>query len=95
MGEEIKSWMKPKKDSSIVDKIDREALLFDMTTGRLYELNETGRFLWSLCDGKHTISQIIEMMREEYDASTEKIAKDTILFLKKLSELYLINFNKK
>lgn len=87
---EIRRWMKPKKNPNVAEKLGGIPLLFDMTGGRLYELNETAELLWSLCDGKHTVDDMMIKMKEQYDVSADRVKEDVVSFLRKLQELNLV-----
>lgn len=47
----------------------------------IYTLNETGAFIWELIDGKRTLREIINALKEEYDIDSESAAKDVNLFI--------------
>jgi hypothetical protein len=90
MSKEITSKTKPKKSPDVAEKTGKETLIFDVVAGRLYELNETGRILWSLCDGKHAIDDMMKTIREQYDVSDNKVKEEVFSFLKKMLEAGLI-----
>jgi hypothetical protein len=90
VGKEITGEMKPKKSPDVAEKTGKETLIFNIVAGRLYELNETGRILWSLCDGKHTINDMMKTIMEQYDMSKTKVKEDVFSFLKKLLEASLV-----
>jgi hypothetical protein len=83
---------KPRKKPDVAEKIGKGALILDMTGGHLYELNEVGRIVWSLCDGKHSINDMVKTINGEYDASDVKIYEDITSFLKRLADSNLIGF---
>jgi hypothetical protein len=87
--------MKPEKNRQVTEKIGKEALLFDVAAGHLYELNETGKMIWSLCDGINTVEDISKKLKEQYVVSEDKIEVDLFSLLKKLIELNLINVREK
>jgi hypothetical protein len=43
---------------------DSGLILKDITNARV--LNEVGKFIWNLCDGAHTYSEILQALREEF-----------------------------
>jgi hypothetical protein len=83
---------KPRKKMDVAEKIGKGALILDMTGGHLYELNEIGRIVWSLCDGKHSIDDMVKTISNKYDTSDVKIYEDVTSFLKRLADLNLIGF---
>ena len=76
-----------------VDVIERdgedELLLFNSSAGRLFEVNKTGRLIWKLLDGKYTVGEIKQRLKEEYGDS-ERIDRDICNFLNKLIKLNLV-----
>ncbi len=83
-----------KKNVNVIERNGEDALLlFDSSLGRLFEVNETGRIIWKLLDGEHTVEEIKYQLKEEYE-SAERIEKDTRDFLNKLIELNLIEKRK-
>ena len=46
--------------------IGGETLLHDDSGQEIHVLNPTAAFIWSLCDGQHTIEEIEAALREEY-----------------------------
>ena len=48
----------------------------------LFTLNETGRAVWSLINGRRSIQEIIHMLQDEFDVSRDEIEADVCgLFL--------------
>lgn len=65
-----------RKEQVIAQKASSEFLLFDMNDGNYYSLNEVGCRIWELCDGNHSVAQIIETLVAEYDAPAQTLAQD-------------------
>jgi len=52
----------------------------------IHTLNETAREVFDLCDGKHTVSEIIEKMKQQYpEEKIDVIIEDFITNLLKLN----------
>jgi len=49
----------------------------------LYSLNETGKDVWRLLDGR-TVDEVVEALTAEYDASREEIDRDVCGLLEEL-----------
>jgi hypothetical protein len=81
---------KPKKNQEVAEKIGATTMLFDSSVGRLFELNETGKAIWSMCDGSRTVEEIAKVMVSEYGIEPAKAADDTSAFITKMRELNLI-----
>lgn len=78
-----------KKKETIIEQMGEELLLFDSSTGKLFELNETGKTIWVMLNGKHTMNVIKEQMREEFDTSQD-LNEHLSDFVNTLQELDLI-----
>jgi hypothetical protein len=52
-------------------------VLFHMSSGRYYSLNELGARIWELCDGSRSFSEIVGLVEAEYDAPPEVILEDS------------------
>ncbi len=71
-------------DDVIAQTMKAETILFDVTGGEYYSLNELGARTWELLDGSRTVGALIEVLRSEYDAPAETIQKDVIVLLEDL-----------
>jgi len=81
----IESDVRPQRvDHVIAREGDREMLLLDVESGCYYTLNEIGGRIWDLCDGASTVSEIIGVLCEEYDAPFETIRADAVELLEDL-----------
>ena len=45
----------------------RQRMLYDSATNTFHVLNETAEFIWSLCDGQHTILQMEDEIRAHFE----------------------------
>jgi hypothetical protein len=64
--------------------------LFDAETGLSYGLDEVGTLVWSLCDGAHSVSEIINRLFSEYEATIDVIQLDLMELLQSLVEKKLL-----
>lgn len=59
--------MKPKKkDGVLVRKTVDEWALYDSEEKSVHFVNATAEFVWRLCDGSHTLSDIAKKMRDTF-----------------------------
>ncbi len=70
--------------------IDEEAVLLNLDSGHYYILNDTGRRVWELLDGEHTVEEIVECIFEEYEVEREKASQDVFRLLEELEGELLI-----
>jgi hypothetical protein len=69
---------------------DQTVLLFQKDTNLAVPVNETGAAIWQMCDGAHTIHQIVDTLAEIYDQERSRIEQDTRAFLNELLRLGFI-----
>lgn len=64
--------------------IEGELIIVPLTAGigdmedDLYTLNETGRAIWDLLDGKRTLKEVILELSAEFEATEGEIEKDVL-----------------
>jgi hypothetical protein len=71
-------------DDVIAQTIKSETILFDVTGGEYYSLNELGARTWELLDGSRSVGSLVEILTAEYDAPTKTIEKDVVTLLEDL-----------
>jgi len=47
-------------------------------------LNETGTFIWKLCDGKTTVNEIISALTDKYKINKRTAERDVLVLIKLL-----------
>jgi hypothetical protein len=62
----------------LLERIEGEITVYHPTLATSLYLNETGALIWELCDGKRSISEIIDMLSELYPESREQIDEGVI-----------------
>ena len=78
------------KNSKVVEKFgEDELLLFDPILGRLFEINVSGKRIWELCDGAHSVGEISDTLKTEFSGS-EKAQADVSQFLSPLLKFKLV-----
>jgi Coenzyme PQQ synthesis protein D (PqqD) len=79
-----------RKAQVISQKASNDFLLFNMDDGNYYSLNEVGSRIWELCDGNHTVAQLVTALQTEYDAPSETLQADVLEMLENLRSGELI-----
>ena len=78
------------KNSNVVEKFgEEELLLFDPMLGRLFEINVSGKRIWELCDGNHSVGEITRMLKNEF-SDADKAQIDVPKFLSTLLKFRLV-----
>src|SRR4051812_1476218 len=65
-------------------------VLFESESGASYAVDEVGAMVWGLCDGAHSVSEIVTELGEEYDASLDVIETDVLELLLVLGDKKLL-----
>jgi hypothetical protein len=74
----------------LTQEVSGSVVLFNMESGRYYSLNDVGTRTWELCDGLRSVSEVMALLAEEYDASTEMIREDVMNLLVELRDENLV-----
>ncbi len=77
------------KKEDVLERSGDDLLLFDSSTGKLFEVNKTGKTIWKFLDEEHSVSEIKEKLIDEYDG-IKTLDQDLLTFLNRLLELDLI-----
>jgi hypothetical protein len=57
---------------------------------RQLKLDEVGTFVWNLCDGKHTVAELVAAMAEKYKLSRREVEVSLTEFLRMLAKKGMI-----
>lgn len=73
-------------DVAIRDEDDSGSMLFNPDTGEVLVINDTGRFIWTMCAKPTTIESIVQRFPEEYDDIPENLSEEVAQFVKIMTE---------
>ena len=68
------------------EEFDDWAILFDPDTGDASALNPVSVFIWKHLDGKHTVQNIIDELKENCEEVSETVQQDVLEFMSELVE---------
>jgi hypothetical protein len=87
----LKKSIKLEEKSKYITRSNEMGLmLVDYDTSRIFEANETASIIATLCDGNHTVDEIVEDLYTKYDAPRDVIDMDVNEILKKMSKARLL-----
>lgn len=66
------------KPSLIAKQMDSETVLFDPESGAVHTLNPTAWLIWQLCDGRHSLEDMAEVVRRDFSAGEGADVSDDI-----------------
>ena len=77
----------PIKDKRVLCREEKDgAVCYHPLKNNVLRLNETGWFVWNLCDGNNSIEDISDRLMEEFSVSKDIAVRDIKEFLKKLND---------
>ena len=72
------------KPDYLLEKIDNEITVYHPSLTTSLYMNDSSAVIWELCDGKRTISDIVEMLQEAYPENSRQIKDDVIMIIQQL-----------
>ena len=79
---------------SVIERDADTLLIFDTRSGSLYELNEAGRHVWYMCDGRNSLSSIANAFGDGSRRDIRQLESDIHEFVLRLSNLGLVQLNR-
>lgn len=75
--------------------IDGEAVLILSDASEINILNGVGSLIFSLCDGQHSIADIVSAVVHDYNVTEQTAVADTIAFLDELHKQNVVVLHQK
>ncbi len=88
--QEIKS-LKPSRQGVFLGEED-EKFYVAKTEEEVYELSALAYYVWLLCDGEHTVEEMVTKMSQDVQVSEEEVIEPLVIALDSLSHAGLIKF---
>ena len=70
--------------------VDKEAVLLNLNDGMYHSLNSLGTLIWTLCDGKRSLQEILTSVCAQYDVSEETARHDLLQLMTQLNQEGLV-----
>ena len=74
------------------EEFDDWAILFDPDTGDAFGLNPTGVFVWKLLDGRHSMDDIVQKLRDEAEGVPDEVPQQIDEFVQSLEKQGLVGY---
>ena len=68
----------------VSNDLDGETVILDMKTGHYYGLDDIGTEIWEMVQSPRTVSEIIDVILDNYDVSPEQCEEDVISLLQNM-----------
>ncbi len=89
--DEIKD-AKPMRVGEVIDKSeDGENYIIKLAEDKIYEVAPIAFYVWNMCDGERTVSQIIDEISKEANIESSQIRDPIVTVLEQLREASLIS----
>jgi SynChlorMet cassette protein ScmD len=76
------------------EEFDDWAVLFDPDANKTFGMNPVSSFVWKKLDGKHTLKNILDLLREECDDVPAEAPGHLEAFLLDLEQRGLVGFER-
>lgn len=73
-------------DVALREEDDSGSLLFNPDTGQVLVINDTGRFIWDLCESDITIESIVSGFHQEYEDLPENLLEDVQSYIETMTK---------
>ena len=61
-----------RKENIVVQELDGEVLIYDLTENKAFCLNRTSALVWQSCDGKKTIAEINDLLGKQLNSQVNE-----------------------
>ena len=75
-----------------LERLDDELLVYDAETARTIYLNPTASMIWTLCDGRRAVREIVELLTEAFPEDGAAIENDVEETLRRFASEGAIRF---
>lgn len=77
-------------DRVVSRAIGGETLLLDLATGRYFDLDDSGSFVWDKLTAGAPLEAIVDSLEDAFDAPRERLAADVAAFVGELERERLV-----
>ena len=74
----------------IAKRLDQDTVLVDISTSRIFELNETGTRIWELLGQGLNVEQILQHLVSEFEVEDSQAAEELKTLLSQLQDQGLV-----
>ncbi len=76
-GRNVGSPSRPRRRQDVVDRsADTEHLVLDRRNGQLHRLNATAAVVWGLCDGEHSLVEMVAKVKADFEDVPDDLEED-------------------
>lgn len=78
-------------DSVQLQDFAGELVVYDLTRTKVVYLSDTAALVWRLCDGRRTVSEIIDLLTATYSQNASNVPDEVRATLKALEEQQVLS----
>ncbi|MBI5115788.1 PqqD family peptide modification chaperone [Candidatus Poribacteria bacterium] len=67
-----------RKEGILSRQLGEESILYDSKNGNVHVINSVAEFVWNMCDGSHSVTDMEQRVREAYQSSGEASILDDL-----------------
>lgn len=86
----MKSFLPERRPDLEIREAEGELLVLDRRHGRIHKFNHSAALIFSCCDGRHTVEQIINRLADTYGPPVEIANRDVNKAIGDFTELGLL-----
>jgi hypothetical protein len=80
-----------RKPGMLFNEIDGEVVMLSIENSEYYGMDKVGSRIWQLLESPLQLKELINKLMDEFDVAEEKCRKETLDFVKKMTEKKLLN----
>ncbi len=73
-----------------LEELDDGCILYDTEKDEVHSLNSTAASIWTCCDGKHSVKEIVNVVENCFKAESKTILRDIIRIIEDFSKKELL-----
>ena len=77
-------------DTVFAQEVDGEMVLLDMNSENYFGLDAVGTDIWQAMQGKENLTEVFDVLLEQYEVEEDVLKKDLVTFVEKLEESGLV-----
>ena len=72
------------------EELDDGCILYGTEKDEVHSLNSTAAPVWTCCDGKHSVKEIVNVVEEFFKSESKTVPRDIIKIIKDFSKKELL-----
>lgn len=79
-----------RREGILAQEAQGRTVLLRLQDGSYYALDEVGARIWELCDGQHSLEDIVAAVCAEFNAPSKTVTADLLEFVRELTAEQLL-----